>query len=324
MGKKEVVAKYMQAFKKKLCDAEKCPSESSLRTYAYAIAWLEERMEFPDNKIPPCEDVLEYLENAKVTNVRRAGVYTALKKWYGSCGDKCNCDKYSGPLVRAKQALDNDYRKQRRTKKQSRNWVEHSDLKKFANTLRDQTFKLDKHGFWDKEQFINAQLAFILLFHLRYPIRRDLATVKWSGRKAHEWKDDENYLDHDNKQIILNRHKVWRHKGTVKFRLSRQLWRLWALLRKQQMKRGIKSGKILLNKHYRGLTPGAFSGWLAREMKRCPGCEKKMISCMIIRHCCITHKRRHEMTNEEKEQYAEKCMHSSKTNNEYRVPENHT
>ena len=318
MEKRATVAKYIAAFKKKLCDAESCPSDSSLRTYAYAIAWLEDRMEFVDGKIPPCETVLEYLENAKVTNTRRAGVYTALKKWYGSCGDRCNCDKYSGPLVRAKQAVDAHYRKQQRTKKQSKNWVEHGELKKFANQIRDETYKLDKHGFWSKEQFMRAQLGFILLFHLRYPIRRDLATVRWSSKKNHEWKEDDNYLDAPNKTIVLQRHKVWKHKGTVRLSLSRQLWRLWALLRRQQVKRG-KEGKILLNKHYKGMTANGFSSWMAREMKACPGCEKKDISCMIIRHCCITHKRRHEMTNDEKAKYAEECMHSEKTNNEYRA-----
>ena len=319
MGKRETVVKYMEAFKKKLCDAESCPSDSSLRTYAYAISWLEDRMEFPEGKIPPCEDILEYLENAKVTNTRRAAVYTALKKWYGSCGDRCNCEKYSGPLVRAKQALDADYRKQKRNDKQSKNWVEHTDLKKFANQIRDETFKLDKHTFWSKEQFMRGQLAFILLFHLRYPIRRDLATVKWTSKKKHEWSAEDNYLDPEKKQIVLQRHKVWKHKGTVSFTLSRQLWRLWSLLRRQHIKREIKGGKILLNKHYKGMTPNGFSSWMSREMKQCPGCEKKKISCMIIRHCCITHKRRHEMTNEQKKKFASECMHSEKTNNQYRT-----
>ena len=318
MNKKEIVEKYMKIFKTKLCDSDKCPSDSSLRTYAYAIAWLADRMEFPEGKLPDCEDVLEYLENAKVTNTRRAAVYTALKKYYGSCGDKCNCDKYSGPLVRAKQAVDADYRKQKRTNKQNKNWVEHSELKKFAIKLRDETYKLDKHSFWSKEEVMRAQLAFILLFHLRYPIRRDLATVKWSNKET-EWKEDDNYLDQENKQIVLQRHKVWKHKGTVRFRLSRALWRLWSLLKRQQLKRKIE-GKILVNKHYKGMTPNNFSAWLTREMKQCPGCEAKKISCMIIRHCCITHKRRNEMTNDEKETYANNCLHSEKTNNQYRTP----
>ena len=78
---KQVVEKYIKLFKEKLCESDKCPSEASLRTYAYSIAWLESRMEFVEGKIPACEDVLEYLENAKVTSTRRAAVYTALKKW---------------------------------------------------------------------------------------------------------------------------------------------------------------------------------------------------------------------------------------------------
>ena len=124
--------------------------------------------------------------------------------------------------------MDADYRQQKRTTKQNKNWVEHSELKKFAIKLRDETYKLDKHSFWSKEEVMRGQLAFILLFHLRYPIRRDLATVKWSNNKKQEWGEEDNYLDQENKQIVLQRHKVWKHKGTVRFSLSRTNRGTWA------------------------------------------------------------------------------------------------
>ena len=178
---------YIDEFKKRLCDSDRCPTMSSLRQYAYSLLWLETRMDFPEKGLPKPELVLEYLENAKVTSSRRSAVYTALRKWHG-CHDEKKCsDKYSKPLAQAMKDVLNGYNLQRRTKKQEDNWVEFPALKKFANDLRDEVLGLDKNHFWLKEQFVKAQLAFILQFHLRHPIRRDLATVKWSSRKDKQW-----------------------------------------------------------------------------------------------------------------------------------------
>ena len=116
-----VVVDLIAKFKKKLCDSESCPSDSSLRQYAYSIAWLKKRVDFPEDGMPKPEHVMEYLENSKVTNRKRCSVYTALKKWHGSHGEKCDCDKYSKPLVRAKHAVDAEYAKQERTPKQQTN-----------------------------------------------------------------------------------------------------------------------------------------------------------------------------------------------------------
>ena len=168
---------------------------------------------------------------------------------------------------------------------------------------------------------MKAQLAFILQFHLRHPIRRDLATVKWSSRKDKQWGEKDNYIDNETHEIVLNCHKTCRHKGQHRIRLNRLLWRIWGMLQIQQQKRGWKyHGHMLLNTHYKPMTSNGYTVWLKREMKRCPGCEKKAIGCMIIRHCCITHKRRNEMTNEEKEKFSKKCMHSAKQNDNYRIP----
>ena len=318
MDLKQIIDK----FKKAMCknDIKKCPSDASLKTYAYSILWLSHRMDFPENgSMPNPDDVLEYLENAKVSAVRRCAVYTALKKYHGCHKDECNCNKYSKSLVRAKRAVDSNYDKQERTSKQEKNWIDHATLKKFASNIRDEVFKYDKHAFWSKVQFIKAQLAFILLFHMRYPIRRELTTVQWHPKKT-DWKEDENYLDPKQHAIILQKHKTSKFTGTHKLRLSRTLWRLWSLLKKQQNLRKIYHGYILLNKFYKPMSPSGFTVWLKNEMKRCEGCEKKDISCMMIRHCCITHKRRHEMSLLQKRQFAHDCLHSQPRNELYRTP----
>ena len=44
MPKAEMLA-YNDWFKSKMCDKDKCPSDSTLKTYAYSMAWLQQRIE---------------------------------------------------------------------------------------------------------------------------------------------------------------------------------------------------------------------------------------------------------------------------------------
>ena len=106
----ERVAHYIEAYKRKLCSDKKCPSDSSLRAYAYSIWWLEQRMDFPkEGGLPKPDLVLEYLENAKVTATRRAAVYTALKNRHGCHGENGCGEQYSKPLIRAHQGVMSQY-----------------------------------------------------------------------------------------------------------------------------------------------------------------------------------------------------------------------
>ena len=97
------------------------------------------------------------------------------------------------------------------------------------------------------------------------------------------------------------------------------MWRLLRLLIKQQKLRGHTSGTLLLNKYGRKMSKNSFSAWFRTEMKKCPGCECKEVGCMIIRHSVITHKRGGCMTLEKRERFADQCMHSCKSNEQYRV-----
>ena len=158
------------------------------------------------------------------------------------------------------------------------------------------------------------------MFHLRYPVRRDLQSVKWARAVDFQWGERDNFIDPKTHEVVLRTHKTAKFYGEKRFQLTRVLWRIFSALKIQQGKRGIsKTGHLLLNKYYRPMTPNGYSSWVIREMRRCPGCEKKAVSCMIIRHCCISHKRRHEMTIEESRKFASDCMHSEKMNTRYRV-----
>ena len=313
---KHSVAKYIEWLKEKMCDSDKCPSDSTLKTYAYSLAWMADRIDgFTKDKVPDCETIMKYMNGNKVPHARRLASYTALKVWHNCNGDKDCSKKYCTPLILAKREQDSHYAKQKRSDHQNKNWVDFKVLKKYAACIRDKTFHLDKNKLWNKDEYAMATLAFILQFHLVYPIRRCLCTVQWGI----EHSDDENYLDWDKQSIVWNKHKTHKYQGQIVHKLSRQMWRLFGLLRKQQKMREITSGHILLNRYWRKMTKNGFSSWIKREMKKCYGCADKEVGCLIIRHAVITHKRRHCMTNAQREKFALQCMHTPKTNDDYRV-----
>ena len=119
-----------------------------------------------------------------VPTKRRQMSYSALKVLHNIKGQHEASKKYAIPLMECKRSIQRDYDKQERTERQKANWIDFADLKKQAKALREEAFALDKHVLWDKEQFARAQLAFILTFHLKYPIRRDLCTVQYGVKDA--------------------------------------------------------------------------------------------------------------------------------------------
>ena len=54
------LTEIIDSFKKAMCKNEikKCPSDASLKAYAYSILWLSKRMDFPeDGSMPKPDDV---------------------------------------------------------------------------------------------------------------------------------------------------------------------------------------------------------------------------------------------------------------------------
>lgn len=314
------VAAYQKWFHGKLCDKENCPADSTLKTYAYSMGWLHTRIDGFSvdgltSEVPETDTVLKYMQDNDVKNTRRLASYTALKVHHNCKGEEDCSKKYCTPLIMCKRKQDSDYAKQERSPHQSKNWVEFKVLKKFAACLREKVTKFNKNELWTKDQYATATLAFILNYHLTYPIRRCLCTVKWGVEPSESY----NYLDAKKQEIVFNQHKTARWKGAITHKLSRPMWRLFSLLRKQQKMRDMHSGMVLINRYWRPMTKNGYSSWLKREMKGCKGCEDKQVGCLILRHAVITHKRRKCMTTHQRENFATQCMHSSGTNDTYRV-----
>ena len=294
----------------------KVPSKTTIRQYGYCMRWLAERMDgFEAGESIPCpEDVLQYMEEAKISNGRRKNIYVAMKMWYLGKENPSCCEKFSTHLKRCCDALANEGEKQIRSKRQNSNWVNYKDLKKFAATMRDEVLAFPKRMIWGKPEYVKATLTFVILFHLKHPVRRDLFTVKY-GPGEHA-----NYLDLQNKTIVLSKYKTSDAHGVTTLRLSRPLWTLATRLIAQQKMRDIKTGHLILNTYFKPMSSNGFSQWFAREMqKHCEAAKGKRIGCTLMRHIVITHLNRNQKTFSEKKALADKCMHSVKTHETYRV-----
>jgi len=280
--------------------------------------WLAKRIEgFTETEHPEFATIMDYLTENKIPARRRQASLVAMKVLCNTRGDKDGSEKYARPLIDVKNELLRDYERQERTEHQQKNWVDCNELKKAAKELRAATFALDKHSLWDKDTYARAQLAFILTFHLKYPLRRILCTVRYKP-------DDPNVgnvLDEKNKKIIIREHKMQRkYKDPFVFQLDRNMWRLVQLLRRQHKLRGVtRNSPILLSRYWKPMSRNSYCHWLKREMGKMECCKGKSVGCLAIRHSVITHRRRNDTTLQARKEFAYNCMHQVATNELYRV-----
>ena len=304
--------------------SERCSNlrPNTLSTYGYSLNWMATRIdgfEYDGTHItvPKPETVIDYMDSNKVSQSRRTSSYTALKVWHNCRGETTESTAYGPSLICSKRCIDAEYNKQQRNPKQEKNWVEYACLKKYGATMRAKVFALDKNKMWSKNEVSDAQIAFFVTYHLSFPIRRDLATLQW-GIKVQE-DEKRNYVDLKTRDAIYNQHKTVKWYGQIKHQLNRPMWRLVSLLIKQQKKRKLGTNFIMVNRHWRKFTGSGFSNFLSRELKKMPGCEHKSVGCTSLRHSVITHHNRNDKTIAQKTEWARRCMHSTKLNDQYRL-----
>ena len=304
------------------CCYEKCLNSddranrtaSSVRTYCYNICWLAKRMDgFTETEVPDPDVIMKYMVDNEVSLKRRQMSFSSMKVLHNARKEAALSKKYAQPLTDVKYKLNKESFQQKRTMTQKKNWIDFKCLKKHAKELRDKTFALGKNDLWPKDEYAEGQLAFILTFHLKYPIRRDLCTVKYN---VPENTDGNNLVG---KSFLFKQHKLTRHKKEFTMKLDRVMWRLLQLLRRQHTMRGKTKGHLILNRYWKPILPNSFTNWMKREMGKLESCKGKNVSCLSIRHSVITHRRRNDTTLEQRKQFAENCMHSAAMNELYRI-----
>ena len=306
----------MEAFRKELCACDSARCESSIKTYCYNLCWLKKRIDGfdDDGGVPKFEAIMDYMTENKIPLRRQQASFVAMKVLLNARGK--SSEKYARPLLEVRNQLQGIQEKQLMTESKAKNWISMKDLKAIAKDCRVQTYQLDKHVLWSKEEYARAQLAFILTFHLKYPLRRVLCTVKYKPADSTVG----NVLDDKTKVITIRDHKMKRKQTSYEFQLDRNMWRLAQLLRGQHAMRGIVSDStLLLSKYWKPMSRNSFCVWLKREMSKFECCKGKSVGCLLIRNCVISHRRRKDMKLAQKEQFARDCMHSAGQNELYRV-----
>ena len=93
--------------------------------------------------------------------------------------------------------------------------------------LRKEVFSWDNTNLFTKQQYHKLQLAFILTFMLKYPLRRDLATVNYLNKE-----DEANTLDVKAQTITFTKYKTVKHYGPKTYSLTRDQWKLFSWIRR--------------------------------------------------------------------------------------------
>ena len=292
--------------------APRYSNEQTRKSYAYSLCWICDRCGFADDETPPVlDEIVNWLDEAKVGSERRKNCYKVLRTLHQIRGEHDKADPYK-PLLSQLNVPPS----QEKTKREKASWVDIRELKAAAKKLRAQTYALPKKELWSKTDYKTAQLAFLLTFHLKFSVRRDICQVRYNAADPTQG----SVLLDATHEVVIRTHKTRAQYPEVKLKLDRDMWRLAQLLRKQHALRGhTGEGYLIRSSNWKPLTPNAFTMWFKRELSRCcECCAGKSLGCSMLRKIKISHKRRHEMSLADKTQLAKECMHSVATSEIYR------
>ena len=305
---------------KKECHCDKPPLDRTLRAHAYSLAWLAERVDgFDANelKVPDPEVILSYLDDAKVSNGRKSSSYSAMKVWHRCHDQQDKRNQYSSHLLRCHRCRNGEEAKQKRNKREAKNWVDYKDFAKMRKILCSRVCECakQKKSMWSKQEFTDANMAFILEYYNKYPIRNELHSVRYGNK---EWGPNDNFLDTENQEIVFRDFKTKKALGEQRHKLSRKMWRLWRYIARQHKELNLDDDHMIIGRQWHGLSACGFASYFDRELKQFECCKGKRVTPMIHRKSHITHRLRKQMPMAEHNDYAKKCLHSTAQNHKYR------
>lgn len=316
---------YNELCSKKECHCNKAPLDRTIKNHAYAMAWLAERIDGFDEdelKVPEPEAIMSYLDGAKVTNGRKSNSYAAMKVWHRCHDEQDNRSKYNSHLMECNRCQYNERIEQARNEKESKNWVDYKDFAKIRKIVCSRVCECakQKKRLWSKQEFTDLNMAFILEYHNKYPLRNELHSVKYSMDPKKEW-GNENFLDQENQEIVWRDFKTKHSLGEQRHKLSRKMWRLWRYIQKQHVALNLTDDHIILGKHWHGLSSCGFASYFNCGMQEFECCKGKRVTPMIHRKSHITHYLRRQIPIQKHNKYANNCLHSMAQNQQYRKRE---
>lgn len=293
--------------------------EKSLNAYIISLRKLHDRLSDKEFKgdlsfLKQTDKVLEVLADMKLTTRKNyiAAIIVALST------DK---DKYEEELKTYRDLLDGvakEYKdgqeEQRKSEKESKNWVSLSRLRKimrgYKNEIMEKELLKKEPGTLTKKQMDLLQrwvVSSLYILDDNPPLRNDytmkvISLVEYNKLSDKE-KNDNNYLvvkSRNNKFFSLGEYKTDKQYGLKKIDIGSKLNSVLNIWLKYNT-----SGFLLLNSQGKPMTPNGLTKYLNKVFEK----TGKNISSTMIRHIFISEKIGGP-TLKEKQELAEKMGHS--------------
>jgi integrase len=197
-------------------------------------------------------------------------------------------DKYTILIDGLNRKMDIEYKKMDKSNKDSKNWVDYEELKKYIEGLKE---KIPKkiNSFYD----INKYQKYIIGYcQLELALRNELSdTDIYKNDKDIKNKENNYIILDDNKSIMyINKYKTKKTYGTIKIVLSDdlafELKKYYNVLQDYKNKNNIKNNSLLFDKNGNYYTRNNFTHFLNSIFKDL----NKNVSSTIIRKSYLSHK----------------------------------
>ena len=288
-------------------------SVNSIKTYVSILKNLFKKVyedeAFTLEKFKNQDKFLKYLEDIEGSKRK-----TYLSALVVICGD--NCEKFSNLMNEDGVAYNQEQKSQKKTDKQTENWIEHDDLQNIISNLEIEANKIFNmlkrpqailNVTMDQLQTAENYILLCLVSGKYMPVRRSL---EWAEMKISNFNDDSNSLVIKPWRFIFKRYKTQAYHGVQEVIINPELKKILTKWIKLLHKVCPETEYLLIDKLCNKLT----SVKITQRLNKIFG---KNTSINILRHVSITEKYKNLPSLIELEEDAAASGHSLTEHLEY-------
>lgn len=278
-------------------------SNNSVKTYVSILKNLYKKV-FPNTQMD-----LDNFKNQDKFIKHLEDVDGSKRKTYLSalvviCGN--DCEKYSTLMNEDGMKYNQEQKKQKRTEKQTENWVEQDEIENIISIVEQQAnkiFKMKTIPTMEDLQNVQNYILLCLVSGKYIPVRRSL---EWAEMKISNFDEESNSLEMPNRKpwkFIMRRYKTARFHGTQEVIISPELKKIlskWLKLLKQVCP---NAEYLLIDKNCNKLS----SVKITQRLNNIFG---KRASINVLRHSYVTDKLKNIPPLEELQEDAKQMGHS--------------
>jgi len=285
-------------------------SNNSIKTYVSILKNLYKKV-YPNTSLD-----LDNFKNQDKFIKHLADVDGSKRKTYLSalvviCGD--DCEKYSTLMNEDGVKYNQEQKKQKRTDKQTENWIEQDELQNIISISEQQAnkiFKLKTIPSMDELQIVQNYILLCLVSGKYIPVRRSL---EWAEMKINNFNQESNSLEMPKRKpwnFVMRRYKTQKFHGDQEVIIPPELKKIltkWLKLLNQVCP---DAEYLLIDKHCNKLS----SVKITQRLNKIFG---KNASTSMLRHSFITEKYKNMPSLEELQEESKAMGHSLTEHLEY-------